>query len=108
MPRSAVKRPPRSSGRVLTTDSAATAEGGELTLGELYRTGILTEAGEITDGPPLKPQEVALLLNVAYRTVFEIVGLEWVEYETLQGKRPIRRITRESVRRLLARRRGRT
>jgi len=104
--RNAVKRPPRSSGGVPTAESAATAEGGEITLGDLYRTGVLTETGEITDGPPLKPQEVALLLNVAYRTVFGIVGLEWVEYPTVQGRRPIRRITRESVRKLLARRRG--
>lgn len=46
------------------------------------------------------------MLNVNYRTVFRLIGLDWVEYETVGSTKPIRRITPESVRRLLARRRG--
>jgi hypothetical protein len=55
--------------------------------------------------PPLTPAEAAKLLNVAYRTVFDLAGLEWVEYQG-RGKRPIRRVTVESVRKLLERRRA--
>jgi hypothetical protein len=57
--------------------------------------------------PPLTPAQAAKLLNVTYRTVFRLVGLEWVEYQGA-GVRPIRRVTPESVRRLLAGRRGRS
>lgn len=57
--------------------------------------------------PPITPAAAAKLLGVAYRTVFDLVGLEWVEYETKRSAKPIRRITPESVRKLLARRRGR-
>jgi hypothetical protein len=56
---------------------------------------------------PLTPAEAAKMLNVNYRTVFRLIGLDWVEYETVGSTKPIRRITPESVRRLIARRKGR-
>jgi hypothetical protein len=55
--------------------------------------------------PTLKPVEVAQLLCVGVTTVRRMVGLEWVEYQG-RGRRPIRRITRESVERMLQRRRS--
>ena len=55
---------------------------------------------------PLTPAQAAKMLNVTYRSVFRLIGLEWIEYDTVGAKRPIRRITPESVRRLLARRKG--
>jgi hypothetical protein len=55
--------------------------------------------------PPLKAKEAAKLLNISPSSVVRMVGLEWVEYPG-RGKRPIRRVTVESVRRLLERRRG--
>jgi len=58
--------------------------------------------------PPLKPAEAARLLNVGESTVRRMVGLEWVEYPgTGKAGRPIRRITRESIDRMLQRRMGR-
>lgn len=57
--------------------------------------------------PPFTPAEAARELSVSYRSVFRLIGLEWIEYETIGSSKPIRRITRESVRRLLARRKGR-
>jgi hypothetical protein len=54
---------------------------------------------------PLTPAEAAALLRVGRSTVYRIVGLEWVEYQG-SGVRPIRRITRESVERLLAQRKA--
>lgn len=51
----------------------------------------------------LRPKEVARLLNVGESTVRRMVGLEWVEYHG-RGQRPIRRITADSVRRLLEQR----
>ena len=56
---------------------------------------------EIT--PPLTIAQAAKLLNVDRATVYRIAGLEWVEYQA-SGVRPIRRITMESVKRLLERR----
>jgi hypothetical protein len=64
------------------------------------------DQGQGFDEAPLTPAQAAKLLNVSYRTVFSIIGLDWVEYPTVGAKRPIRRITPESVRRMLARRRG--
>jgi hypothetical protein len=54
--------------------------------------------------PPLTPTEAARMLNVDRSTIYRLVGIEWVEYQAA-GARPIRRITVESVRRLLERRR---
>jgi hypothetical protein len=53
--------------------------------------------------PPLTLAEAAHLLRVGVTTVRRMVGLEWVEYQG-RGRRPIRRITRESVERMLQRR----
>jgi hypothetical protein len=50
--------------------------------------------------PPLTPKEAAAMLNVHPRSIPRIRGLEWIEYPAA-GVKPIRRITRESVRRLL-------
>ena len=61
---------------------------------------------ETATTPPLTPAEAARMLNVGYRTIFDIAGLDWIEYPG-RGKRPIRRVTVESVRRLLERRRDR-
>ena len=52
----------------------------------------------------LKPSEAARLLNVSRSSVYRMTGLEWVEYQAT-GVKPIRRITRASVERLLDRRR---
>lgn len=56
---------------------------------------------ETTHERPLTVTEAAEMLNVGYRTVYDIAGLEWIEYPG-RGTRPIRRIRRESVERLLA------
>jgi hypothetical protein len=53
---------------------------------------------------PLKPAEAAQMLNVSRTSIYRMVGLEWVEYQA-SGVKPIRRIARESVERLLQRRR---
>ena len=66
--------------------------------------GLRATSGAPLPEPPLKPAEAPRMLNVAYRTVFDLVGLEWIEYLG-RGKRPIRRITPESVRRMLTTRR---
>ena len=60
----------------------------------------------VADEVPLTPAQAAKMLNVTYRSVFRLIGLEWIEYETVGSTRPIRRITPASVRRLLARRKG--
>ena len=60
---------------------------------------------DTTPTTPLTPTEAAQMLNVKRSTVYRIVGLEWVEYQG-GGVRPIRRITRESVYRLLERRKA--
>jgi hypothetical protein len=65
-----------------------------------------TEHDPTADEVPLTPAQAAKMLNVTYRSVFRLIGLEWVEYETVGSSRPIRRVTPASVRRLLARRRG--
>lgn len=70
-------------------------------------TSVAAEHDQSYGETPITPREAAQRLGVAYRTVFEIVGLEWVEYETKGSSKPIRRITPESVRRLLAKRKGR-
>lgn len=54
----------------------------------------------------LTPAEAAQLLNVSRSSIYRMVGLEWVEYPAT-GAKPIRRITRASVERLLERRRER-
>ena len=55
--------------------------------------------------PPLTCKEAAAMLSVSTCTVRRMVGLVWITYQAT-GSRPIRRITRESVRRLLERRSG--
>lgn len=59
----------------------------------------------VPDQPPLTPAEAAQRLNISYRSVFRVVGLEWVEYQAA-GVKPIRRVTVESVRQLLKRRKS--
>ena len=56
------------------------------------------------DSEPLTIVEGAQMLGVSPSTVRDIPGLDWVSYPG-RGKRPIRRIQRESVERLLERRR---
>lgn len=53
----------------------------------------------------LTPAEAAAILRVGRTTVYRIIGLEWVEYQG-GGERPIRRITRASVERLLRQRKA--
>lgn len=53
----------------------------------------------------LTPSEAAALLRIGRSTIYRIVGLEWVEYQG-SGLRPIRRITRESVEKLLTQRKA--
>lgn len=53
----------------------------------------------------LTPTEAAKILRVGRSTVYRIVGLDWVEMQAT-GERPIRRVTEDSVRKLLERRRG--
>jgi hypothetical protein len=55
--------------------------------------------------PPLTPKQASEMLNVSVKSVYRMCGLEWVEYQAT-GLRPIRRITLDSVRRLLERKRG--
>lgn len=52
---------------------------------------------------PLTLAQAAEALNVSPRTLHRLVGLEWIEYRGA-GRRPIKRITAESARRLLERR----
>jgi hypothetical protein len=67
---------------------------------------VCSACGRPDPEPPLRAIEAARMLNVSYRTILDLIGLEWIEYETIGSKRPIRRIVPESVRRLLAKRRG--
>ena len=50
--------------------------------------------------PPLTITEAARLLNVSTTTVTRMPGLKWLEWQGA-GRRKIRRIDAESVRRLL-------
>ena len=66
----------------------------------------MTTAAAPTSAPPLTIAQAAEQLNVSARTVTRLVGLEWLEFQGA-GRRRIKRITAESVRRLLERRRER-
>ena len=56
--------------------------------------------------PPLTPRQAAEALNVSKRTLTRLAGLVWVTYQG-GGKKPIKRVTAESVRRLLERKEDR-